>query len=131
MNTQKDLFKKCVQVCVRAEKLGVAIGERIDRIMDVENAVNAFNIDIDRWMEADDFNFAHDYKGIVENINRNLGVEHKYSSEDFACFVPRFAQQSLPQKEGKVSPREVIREARDVAKGASVPQKESKAVVGR
>ena len=98
-NPQKELFDKIVKICVRAEDLGISVGARIDRIMDVENAVDAFNIDVDRWLAADNFNFSHDYAGIVNNIKRNLGIDHKYSRADFKNnFVPRFSQIEETQK---------------------------------
>ena len=110
-NPQKELFNKVVNVCVRAENLRISTGQRIDRIMDVENAVDAFNIDIDSWLEADDQNFAHDYAGIVSNIRRNLGINHKYTRADFKdCFVPRFAR----EQEVDIK-KEVIQEAREVS----------------
>ena len=38
-------------------------------------------------MKPDDFNFAHDFYGIVNNINREKG----FPATDFGFFVPRFA----------------------------------------
>lgn len=42
---------------------------------------------INEWLNADDFNFAHDFYGIVNNINREKG----FPATDFGFFVPRFA----------------------------------------
>lgn len=111
-NPQKELFDKVVKVCIRAESLGISVGQRIDRIMDVENAVDAFNIDIDSWLTANDVNFAHDYSGIVSNIRRNLGIGHKYTRDDFKdCFVPRFSRPD----EQSINKKEILKEAKEVS----------------
>ena len=39
---------------------------------------------LQEWLDADDFNFAHDFFGIARHINRQTG-----KLED--CFLPRFA----------------------------------------
>lgn len=39
------------------------------------------------WIDADDFNFAHDFIGIKYNINRENG----FPATDFGFFIPRFA----------------------------------------
>ena len=38
--------------------------------MDIESADKKFNMRLDDWLQADDFNFAHDYCGIQNNIKR-------------------------------------------------------------
>lgn len=52
--------------------------------MDLENADNKFNLRLNELLGADDFNFAHDIVGIVNNIDRNNPTEFNY-------FVPRYA----------------------------------------
>ena len=61
--------------------------EDVDRMMDIESADKKFNMRLDEWLNADDFNFAHDFYGIVNNINREKG----FPATDFGFFVPRFA----------------------------------------
>lgn len=60
--------------------------EDVDRMMDIESADKKFNMRLDEWLNADDFNFAHDFYGIVNNINREKG----FPATDFGFFVPRF-----------------------------------------
>ena len=55
--------------------------------MDIEGAVEFFNIDKEKWLSSDDFNFLHDFCGIIENIKRD-----SYPPKDFGLFVPRFAR---------------------------------------
>lgn len=62
--------------------------EAIDRMMDIESADRKFDLRLDEWIAADDFNFAHDFLGIRDNINRNDG----FPATDFGLFVPRFAK---------------------------------------
>lgn len=76
---------KYVEIADRAEKLGYK-GCRLSLLMDIESADKAFNIRLNDWLNADDFNFAHDLYGIVNNINRT-----EFPAKDFGFFVPRFA----------------------------------------
>lgn len=80
----KERFMQYVEVAKRAENMGLYTGERFPLLIDIEYADKAFNLRIEDWLNADDFNFAHDLIGIVNNINRN-------SPTDFNLFVPRFA----------------------------------------
>lgn len=80
----KERFMMYVKVAQRAENMGLYTGERFSLLMDIEHADRAFNLRIEDWLNADDFNFAHDVIGIVNNINRR-------NPTDFNLFVPRFA----------------------------------------
>ena len=60
--------------------------EATDRMMDIESADKKFNLRLDDWFEADDFNFVHDFCGIRDNI-----VRDKFQSDNFGFFVPRYA----------------------------------------
>jgi hypothetical protein len=51
-----------------------------------ESADKKFNMRLDDWLQADDFNFAHDYCGIQNNIKRG-----EFPATDFGFFLPRFA----------------------------------------
>lgn len=64
--------------------------EATDRMMDIDSADRKFGMKLDEWLEADDFNFVHDFIGIVININRGEG----FPATDFGYFVPRFASQN-------------------------------------
>lgn len=80
----KEKFMMYVELAKRAEKMGIYSGERFPLLTDIENADNAFNLRLEDLLNADDFNFAHDIVGIVNNINRR-------NPTDFNLFVPRFA----------------------------------------
>lgn len=58
-------------------------------LMDLEAChCNGMALDLERLLNADDFNFAHDVFGIIRHINRETG-------QMMDCFVPRFA---LPEQ---------------------------------
>lgn len=83
--TAKERFLMYVKIAERAEEMGIYNGERITLLMDIENADNQFNMRLEDWLEADNFNFAHDIVGIVNNIDRS-----KHPAE-INRFLPRFA----------------------------------------
>ena len=67
----KEKFMMYVKIAERAEELSIYHGERMTLLMDIESADNAFNMRLEDWLEADNFNFAHDVVGIVNNIDRS------------------------------------------------------------
>lgn len=71
----RERYKKYVKIAERAEKGGLYHGDRINLLMDIESADLKFNLRLDDWLKADEFNFAHDLYGIINNIVRN----------DFSC----------------------------------------------
>ena len=77
--------RKYADIADRAEKIGYK-GDRLSLLMDIESADGVFNLRLDDWLNADDFNFAHDLYGIMNNINRT-----EFPAKDFGFFVPRFA----------------------------------------
>lgn len=81
-----ERFEKYILICQRAEKNENYTGERMNLMMDIESADTVFNLRLDDWLNADDFNFFHDLFGIVNNIVRN-----SFPATDFGFFVPRFA----------------------------------------
>ena len=90
----KERTRKYIEIIDRATKIGIPVHDRLSALMDIESADNKFNMRMDEWLEADDFNFAHDFVGIRENIDRSTG----FPAKDFGLFVPRFAGK---QKEDK------------------------------
>lgn len=82
----KERYLKYVDIIERAEKEGLYSGERINLLMDIENADRKFHLRLDDWLNADPFNFAHDLFGIMNNINRS-----EFPATDFGFFLPRFA----------------------------------------
>lgn len=75
------------EICDRAEKLGYVSDGRISFLMDLESADLKFNLRLEELLNADNFNFAHDIKGIVNCI-----VRDQFPATDFGYFVPRFAR---------------------------------------
>lgn len=81
----KKRYFKYIEIVERAEKLKLYNGERINLLMDIESADKVFNLRLDEWLNADDFNFSHDLIGIMNNIVRDC-----FPATDFGLFVPRF-----------------------------------------
>lgn len=82
----KERFLMYVKVAEKAEEMGLYNGERMTLLMDLESADLMFNLRLEDLLNADNFNFAHDVIGIVNNVNRN-----EFPSKDFSLFVPRYA----------------------------------------
>ena len=76
-----------VKIAQRAEEMNLYKGQRMTLLMDIESADETFNLRLEELLNADDFNFAHDIVGIVNNINRS-----EFPAKDFGLFVPRFAK---------------------------------------
>lgn len=83
---KKKRNRKYGEICARAKAMGIMQGDAIGAIMDIDSADQRFNLRLDEFLEADDFNFAHDFIGIQENI-----VRESFPATDFGYFVPRFA----------------------------------------
>lgn len=81
----KERYQKYVEIAKRAENEGLYGGERISLLMDIESADQKFHLRLDDWLKADEFSFAHDLYGIINNINRT-----EFPAIDFGLFVPRF-----------------------------------------
>ena len=82
----REKFMTYVKIAQRAEGMDLYKGERMTFLMDIESADEMFNLRLEDLLNADDFNFAHDIVGIVNNINRK-----EFPSKDFGLFVPRYA----------------------------------------
>lgn len=68
-------------------------GSQLDHTMDIDYAVQAFDIDLEAWLNSADTDFMHDYVGIYRNIDRDaISLKHAASQNDFGTFVPRFAR---------------------------------------
>ena len=103
---KQDRIDTINRIINRAEALGIGIGNRCTRFMDITNADKQFNLRLDEWLAAGDFDFAHDFTGIQANINRQTcKVEN--------LFVPRFAT----SKATKTAQMEFI--AQDITKLAN------------
>jgi len=76
------------QIVERAKAEGLLVGSLAEDAkalcMDITAAhCNGNKLDLERWLAADKFNFAHDLCGIVRHIDRETG---KLTN----CFLPRF-----------------------------------------
>ena len=81
---KKQGFETIVRIVERAECMGIARGGRFTEIMDIENANKQFNLRLEDMLAGSDFDFAHDFTGIQDTMNRETGrIE--------CLFVPRFA----------------------------------------
>lgn len=83
--TDYELIDKIVN---RAQSLGLYENNRITAHMDVVNAAKHFNMRLEEWLNAENFDFVHDIVGIYKAIDRS-----KYPA-DFSndpWFLPRFA----------------------------------------
>lgn len=79
--------RKYGAICARAKAMGIMLGEPVEAIMDIDSADKKFDLDLDRFLEADDFDFAQDFI----NIQRNIVRDH-FPATDFGTFVPKFAE---------------------------------------
>lgn len=77
-------FEKINKIANRAIGAGLLKTTILTFMIDVDKAVEAFDLDLDGLLAAAPFDFAHDVTGIQRYIDR--------STETFAPgFVPRFA----------------------------------------
>lgn len=94
----EERAKIYVKICERAEKLEIQQNNKMGALMDIESADLMFNLRLNEWLHADDFNFTHDFCGIQNNINRT-----SFPASNFGLFVPRFSSlDKIFQKKGKI-----------------------------
>lgn len=83
----------------RAEELGIMVDTRLNHSMDIDYAVQVFDIDLEAWLNSADTNFMRDYVGIYRNIDRDaISLKHSASQNDFGTFVPRFARNLIKDR---------------------------------
>ena len=75
---------KLAEIAQRAEQLGISRSDRLTTVLDIDLADKHWHLRLDAWLNADDFNFVHDFVGIQNHINRET------KSFDNR-FVPRYA----------------------------------------
>lgn len=76
------------KIVERADKLELLKSDRLNFMIDMEVATETFNLDLERMLEADNQNFAHDVVGIQNHINRE-------TKEFEGLFLPRFAREII------------------------------------
>ena len=79
-----EMYKKIYK---RACELDCVYEDEESFVMDLSSADCKFDLDLDKLLNADNFNFAHDIGGIQANIVRDC-----WPSEKFNGFVPRCAK---------------------------------------
>lgn len=77
-------FKLIGQIAERADELGILMFDRSSLIMDLKVANEEFNLRLDEFLKADNFNFSHDVVGIQRHIDR----KNKKMTD---TFLPRFS----------------------------------------
>lgn len=81
------------QIIDRAAELGIMYSSRLSHSMDINYAVQVFDIDLKAWLDSTNNDFIHDYIGIYKNIDRDaISSKHFASKNDFGIFIPRFAK---------------------------------------
>lgn len=81
----KTEIELCDKITIRAMEMGFYKDNRITAFMDIQNTAKYWNMRLEDWLNAEDFDFAHDVVGIYTNIIRKTPVEFTN------YFVPRFA----------------------------------------
>lgn len=61
----KERYKKYAAIIQRAKEEGLHVNDKLSVLMDIESADRKFNIRLDEWLQADLFNFTHDFYGIT------------------------------------------------------------------
>lgn len=82
--TRED-YEFCNKIVERAMKMGVYKDDKLTAHMDITNAAKYWDMRLEEWLNADDFNFMHDIVGVYNNIIREYPVQFTNH------FVPRFA----------------------------------------
>ncbi len=80
----KEQTALAMEIVNRAKKLGLMQSDKTTALIDMEKATEHFNLRLADMLNADVFNFAHDFIQIQNDINRTTG---SFSGR----FVPRFA----------------------------------------
>ena len=76
------------QIVDRAQSLGFYEDNRTTAHIDIANATKHFNMRLEEWLNAENFDFIHDIAGIYKAINR---VKYPADFSNDPYFVPRFA----------------------------------------
>ena len=84
----REEINLCDKIVTRAQSLGLYEDNRVTAFLDVQNAAKHFNMRLEEWLNADDFNFVHDIVCIYKAINR---VVYPVDFSNDPWFLPRFA----------------------------------------
>lgn len=87
-----DTTKKDAMLIGEIVKRGVVLAPNLSKLqahMDITAChANGCPMDLECWLAADEFNFAHDFFGINRHINRETGGLDN-------CFLPRMRRRLL------------------------------------
>lgn len=75
---------KIADIAKKADEKGLCMFDRMSLIMDLQAVHKQFNLNLNEFLNANDFDFTHDIMGIQHNINRE-------TKELENCFLPRFS----------------------------------------
>lgn len=78
----------CDKIVARAQSFGLYEDNRVTAFIDVQIAAKHFNMRLEEWLNAEDFDFIHDIVGIYTAINR---VVYPVDFSNDPWFLPRFA----------------------------------------
>ena len=84
----REEINLCDKIVARAQNLGLYEDNRVTAFLDVQNAAKHFNMRLEEWLNAEDFDFVHDIVGIYKAINR---VVYPVDFSNDPWFLPRFA----------------------------------------
>ena len=84
----REEINLCDKIVARAQSLGLYEDNRVTAYLDVQNAAKYFNMRLEEWLEAENFDFVHDIVGIYKAINR---VKYPVDFSNDPWFLPRFA----------------------------------------
>ena len=84
----REEINLCDKIVARAQSLGLYEDNRVTAFLDVQNAAKHFNMRLEEWLNAKDFDFVHDIVGIYKAINR---VVYPVDFSNDPWFLPRFA----------------------------------------
>lgn len=96
----KERYKKYAAIIQRAKEEGLHVNDKLSVLMDIESADRKFNIRLDEWLQADLFNFTHDFYGIIDHI-----VRDQFPATNFEGFIPRFASKKIETQEKLLNER--------------------------
>lgn len=89
-----EMYKKIVD---RAIEMRIKLNDDIiGAIMDIESADKVFNLDLEKFLHFENFDFVHDFCGIQKNIVRTEYSTRDFSSRfgffksNFGLFTPNF-----------------------------------------
>lgn len=83
----KSEIELCDKIVTRAQKFGLYENNRIAAFLDIQNAAEHFNMRLEDWLNAEDFDFVHDVVGIYKSINRTA---YPVDFSNDPLFLPRF-----------------------------------------